>query len=455
MFEHEFFDALAHGSFEADLSSFTLEAEDGSRFEGTGTLSWTPDGTSFSAITNGASHLEERLNQVSGQPGQLIPSSAYLRLTAQTIDGWQVSVERLPRDGFHIQLGCPTVVWHIPAESVFSSVVFSLPVCDEKEARTTLLFSPVNLPLWPRASETTDANPVFGRRKHDRDWLQTEGDFGTLSARKLSDSQAIVMVEHSEEQELEIVNSIHLAFSYLTGRAIAMFGYQTSSNGVIRRVLPVRNLVPSERTFAPPLGSNSDLILYYEAFLNKAVNYFMTEEGREAGTLLSACWNVADNAFTARTLVVCAVVESLARLFRRDTEVDIALCAEQRTRLLQFVEYGGFDKEFLKRLTGFLSNINAVNATNLLNKWATDGYSGISSEDIAAWKALRNPSAHGSRLWTSDSNRNQTALDRRYRVETIINKLVLNAMGYTGHFFDYVDWQHKPVPATNPSPQVS
>jgi hypothetical protein len=125
---------------------------------------------------------------------------------------------------------------------------------------------------------------------------------------------------------------------------------------------------------------------------------------------------------------------------------------EQTDTLTKFLEAEKYPAEFVRRLEGFLPTMNNPRAKDILLDWHKRGVLGVSDKDAKAWGDIRNPAAHGrssDKMPTPDEL--QENLHGLHRVANLVNKLVLQAMGYKGKFLDYSDWETRDFPLAGPS----
>jgi hypothetical protein len=427
-----FIEAVAADNFAAELTNLSLQHETGQILAGNGIVRLDEEGLSFSATTDGSAWLERAMQEIDQQPGQLFPSSFYLQLSGQTHDGWTATAARIPRIGYHISDQAEHATWNIGPGGIHSDITFVRRRRDDEPRRTRLVLSPASLPFWPRQSP-------YGQGGFTHDRLECQLRFGNLSARRLTETKVVVQVEHAADCPEGLIPAIQSAFSYLMGKITDVIGFETSQGDELRQCLKAVRHRITTNSYAPPLGTDHFMARYYELFLTQAISYFLTDEGRDVSNLLYACWDAADNTFTSRTLIVCAVVESLTEIFRDAVVAPPTLTPEQLGNLRQFAIDAGYPEVFLRRLNGFLGGLDAPSATNILNNWSRTGYCGTTPDDVRAWRDLRNDAAHGQRLWSDDIAENQESIRRRYLVETMINRIVLSAMGYAGPYCDYAN----------------
>jgi hypothetical protein len=68
----------------------------------------------------------------------------------------------------------------------------------------------------------------------------------------------------------------------------------------------------------------------------------------------------------------------------------------------------------------------------ILHSWKEKGFLGVTDEDIKSWNALRNPVAHGKLAFIEpDTAKLQVPFDRLKRIEVLITRIVLHAIGET------------------------
>lgn len=429
------------GNFSWPLTELRLKRTDGIVFEGSGHLTWdTERGVRLQANTAGAEHLRGSFGEVPFRIGQVIPATAYLRLEARTQDGWDVHVERISSGwGHHLHWASEHVVWDIK-EGVSSIVEFSRTNDSPNEVRTSMLLETVHLSLWPRQSQFIDENPRLGRRSSRADWLEVDTSIGKLIARQRQNELAeahLVLGDSSEINHFDAANAVGLAFGFLLGHTVNVIGRESHLSNETRRVLnPIAPTI--KRACSPPLGYGPDLFEFVEPLLCKAMDFFVSKRGREIGNSLYACWDSADNNFTIRALVRCAVLEELIRIISDKSETISGIDDGEIERLLGVLKDGDYGKRFIERLKGFLGQLKYPSAKNVLKEWVEDGVLEIGHDDIKAWGDLRNATAHGKLIVTGEEREKlQQYVDASHRVENLINKLVLQSMGYEGKFFDF------------------
>jgi hypothetical protein len=83
-----------------------------------------------------------------------------------------------------------------------------------------------------------------------------------------------------------------------------------------------------------------------------------------------------------------------------------------------------------------LSAIGSMKSNRAVDKmYALVKAGALDEADVASWKFLRNPSAHGS--FEIDEDKFQELLDQVYCLVTLVYKLTFLKIGYVGKFSDY------------------
>ena len=95
--------------------------------------------------------------------------------------------------------------------------------------------------------------------------------------------------------------------------------------------------------------------------------------------------------------------------------------------------------EVIGRVNAALSLINDPNGANAISKFCKEGTYGFGETDLEAWRK-RNKPAHGSfSLVGLEFEQRTVAVRNRDRIRNMVNKLMLNAIGYAGLYYDYAD----------------
>ncbi len=112
-----------------------------------------------------------------------------------------------------------------------------------------------------------------------------------------------------------------------------------------------------------------------------------------------------------------------------------------------------FTPRFVKRLRGWLDSLSHRRTIDVLWDWQRRHLLGVTEEDVKAWDRTRNPGAHGHLIGPAPSRDElQTRLDRFHLVLNLMNRVVLQLMGYRGWYVDYArpGWLEVEFPAAPP-----
>lgn len=101
--------------------------------------------------------------------------------------------------------------------------------------------------------------------------------------------------------------------------------------------------------------------------------------------------------------------------------------------LFDWVGKAPVGEKLVQRATSALGNMKSTRAVDKMFALAKAGV--IDEDEIRAWKALRNPSAHGS--FEPDPSKLQELLDNVYRLVAMIYKLAFYRIDYTGLYLNF------------------
>lgn len=102
-------------------------------------------------------------------------------------------------------------------------------------------------------------------------------------------------------------------------------------------------------------------------------------------------------------------------------------------KLFDWVRQAPVDEDLIGRATSAMGTMKSNRAVDKMFVLAKAGV--IDDEEIKAWKALRNPTAHGS--FELDPAKLQDLLDNVYKLVAMIYKLAFFRVGYVGKFSNY------------------
>ena len=446
---------LEEKHFSSELLELQLLFGDGLKYTGQGMFEWDAEnGIRMEAITDGAGELIRRFGAET-QPGELLRARDYLQLTARTQWGDTVSIKRLMHAGSHVNTNSPQVVWRWSSDDILSPVTFEQApssISSTVPPRIEMLLQPLNLRWWPKRSTIIDDNPIAYYHKHGQlDWLDVIIGATKVVARKFDETTVRVRIHPIAPEHRDIVGAVQLAFSFLTGRNVGILASETTNDGgTTLRIL--RSVQPSNNEFFPPLTGGADSRNDVIPLLAQAIDFFMSQEGAKVASLLSRCWDTVDNSLPTQCVITGAAVEGIIRILKGKAVAVPLISDEQTQTLTKFLKAEKYSTEFVTRLEHFLPTMNNPRAKDILLDWHKRRVLGVSDKDAKAWGDIRNPAAHGR---SSDKpptpDELQENLHGLHRVANLVNKLVLQAMGYSGKFFDFSVWNIQDFPLAEPS----
>jgi hypothetical protein len=223
---------------------------------------------------------------------------------------------------------------------------------------------------------------------------------------------------------------------------------------------------PTEGSILTPLGTESAYVHGVEGLLGQAIAFFQTTEGKRVADYLFPCWDAADNAFSTQLLLASISLEGLFSFIPHqlgtdkvgDKESDGGQNTEADVEALEKWLRTAKDKEtiteaFAKRVQGAVRAFMNRRPADVLWDWQRKGLLGVTEEDIDAWKKTRHRAAHGAAVALPEDKRElQEVASRFFREINMINRVVLQLMGYRGLYVDYGSqgWRETEFPAALP-----
>lgn len=459
MFE-DWLDTLVKDKYEIYLPSLTIKQGGKPICTGSGQLSRTgKDLIRIQAASDGRDQLYSCFNGIFQPPGTLISRDTYISVEGFTQDGWCVSTNPVPFDGYHIDTGSPHVLWDFET--------YTLTLTRERTDRSTnremrAILGPEPR-TWVKPTSTEIRNEVFGTASQKTDWLTSKTCFGTVSARSRKNDQFELLVQFDSDDDTcnpyLTLNAIRRAFSFLLGKAVYSYGLEGfCGNQQTRRMDAFPKKITQNKLF-DPLGNSLSYDANAENLLGKAIDFFLTEEGQVVGQHLFLCWDTLDNAGQTRMTLGSIVLEGLIK-FAYEPNKSAKKSKEKKKdndkELLR--EWLNTNKEqlsasFYNRVHGFLGTLDHRRPGDVLHEWMNRGLLNITKDDIDAWKEIRNPSAHGGMITVDDDRESlQTRWTKYTRVINLMNRIILQLMGYTGQYTDYAQngWPAVTFPYAGP-----
>lgn len=116
-------------------------------------------------------------------------------------------------------------------------------------------------------------------------------------------------------------------------------------------------------------------------------------------------------------------------------------------KLFDWVKHAPVDQDLIGRATSAMGTMKSNRAVDKMFVLAKAGV--IDENEITAWKALRNPAAHGS--FELDPAKLQDLLDNVYKLVAMVYKLAFFRVGYVGKFSNFaaLGWHESHFDATS------
>lgn len=435
----DWLDILQTGKYKISLPKLSVTSDEIETLNGSGHITWNAGaGIRIQAITDGAEILLKLLSGGFGVPGQLISHSKFLSFSGQTNDNWNFTAIPTPRDGFNIHSNLPTVVWDLNTLGFTLQKNSSLPTLSS----IRILMGP-DLRGWARFTATEVSNEVFGGQYHSRDWLVAECGIGRVAAQRKNNEWFEVRVIPKDVEvhdSRKLCAAISRALGFIIGRRCIIKGYEETDGKTIKRHLDIRRHETSSNSLLQPIGMQLEYLQNIEKLLGLAIDFFLTEIGEKAAAFLFLCWDTADNSHLTQLAINSICVEGLIRLAAEqygpfEAQVDDSdLAAFQKWLATKPAD---FSQQFLSRLGGLPGMFKNMSASDIFRYWIHHNLLNVTREDCNAWSETRNPSAHGRLAEAANQKELQARVIRQHRVQNLMNKLILQLMGYQGVYIDY------------------
>ena len=453
----DWLDILLRGTYEVSLPTLNVTSGEIGTLTGSGQISWNADtGIRIQAVTNGGDKLTSLLFGGFGLPGHLIAHSTFLTFSGRTDHAWDFTADQTPRDGHRTHTNLPDVVWDLGTSGLTLRNVSSVPL----GRRLRILMGPLP-PAWVRRTETEVHNEVFGGRSSQCDWLTTTCSIGRVSARQRSDDWFEVRVEPNEGAPMReadaVCTAVARAFGFVLGRRCVIRGYEEINENRETRRLSTLYPNTTKNTLLQPLGWQLEFTQNVERLLGLAINFFLTDVGERVAAYLNLCWDTADNSHLTQLTMSSICVEGLLRVAAETIGPTQPQVDPTDLRTFQAwinSQPAGISQQFLNRLNGLTGMFDSLSANEMFRDWISRGVLGTTRDDLDAWRETRNPSAHGRLTAAGSRKERQARIFRHVRVQNLLNKIVLQLMGYAGTYIDYAQPGHPSAEFPVFSPQV-
>ena len=439
------YEIVTSGSFDRLLPHLTISNSSGELKEGSGRITWgIESGIRFEGATGGEDA------DLIGIFNFLHLGNRSLTLSGLSKEGEQISSNQIYERDFGLNSGTDYRIWDVDLQSftIEDSLLFANP------KKVTACFRTIKNIRCVRETNTTNDNPFFRRGQKKFDWLAFYCGYGFVCIEKVDggNANALIFVKEGIEDHERWLESIRLSISFIESRTIQLVGYETTIDDV-RKVKLYRSVRTSKRDFAPP--AQECQLTDHENMLGCCVNFFHTEQGRKLSDSLRMCWDVADNYSSVAALVACSAIEALLDILKNRHEMARKATddqvQEQRKLIVELNKSPDMHgSRFVRRVSGLLNDKSKVDVNFVLDDWAKRGLMNIEMEDVKAWKELRHPVSHGALLFNVfHDNSVEVNRQKYFRVLNLLNKLTLQAIGYTGSHYDqrtYTTSEFKAVP---------
>jgi hypothetical protein len=448
---------LVQGEAAMELAELKISGKHIGTFTGNGHVEWTPStGIRVRAATGNANALfDEHLRRITTKtvPGKIVHDDDFLQTIGETQSGDAVEVSPTHSRGFNIHGDSPTAFWDFGVLWCRRRHVeeFQLPV-----PRTIRVLVGPSPTLWLRHSVTEVRNEAFPERRSSLDWMLGATNFGKVAAKRISDEWFEVRVQIEQPmpdvEALQFVWACEAAFSFLLGRRLVFRGYQERTPEATVRYLRDDRRKPTEGFVAAPLGfSTTTYHDHAEDLLGPAVDFFLMPRGRRVVHYLNLLWDTADNAWPVQWAVVGVCLEGLISDILEDSKIaEPSLSPADRVVFDRWLANdNGLSPRGIARLRGFAGLIGHRRVADVLKEWRDRRILDTTQGDLDAWQRMRNSAAHGQLVVPPDDKLDfQPTIDQSYQLQNVVNRIVLNLIGYRGPYIDYSKpgWRQSPAP---------
>jgi hypothetical protein len=441
MGERNWFTSLVDRDYQADLVDLAISDRDGDTHTGQGRILLTPDrDIRVWAVTRG----NDDLAIGRWQPGEFISRESRYTLKARALDGWSVEVTDIVHQP-SVDLAYDEKIWDFPTRQA----TFTLPFGESNFHGIGAIVGPVDAQTYPRSSKLIYENPHFSYSREPLDWFE----FETIGA-KISGNQRGKHCFVKIEAELDLpgleraLESVQLAMSFVEGRNVGLSGYEARIKDQTQRKL-FNSAKITQNRFPRPIGTLTVSLNVSEKVMGLATPFFLSERGRRYSDWLRMCWNSSDNYPSIHVLVLCSTIESFANDYR-DQLQDASFTVSEKEIIQSLIQTLNANRErvgqgFQNRIKNYLGNLHKRGSQDVLREWADRCFLGFAKEDLAAFKRLRNPVAHGEKLLFIDPDiaKWEDDIVSIIRLQNFLNRFILHSMGYEGMYFDHNE--HKPM----------
>ena len=452
---------LSHGLWMMDCSHIQLKPRnsDASIFSGPGSISQDKEGQlryKFYAPQPGDGEDLWRDNY--GEPGEIIPESAYYDLTAVDAKGREWHAERILRGSMSIGTdGAP----------VFSGWLKSIACEGELPEKVSVKGSTLSFTVFdqveiPSNTITSERRRVSGwshsRHEDLAAWSFKAAGFEFLLSNDRKDRLQIKAIARQDELATYFGERVLETLFFVLGRPL----YPTITRYRCLRqtkcILNSRRIMLRGARHNPPfdIGMTSHPKtgkLTAEPYRKLFLPYFShilsyDEQRHPLWAQLNAVYEASAGTFIdAQALTLAVAIESILGSEFADIGKPSAQDIERVKEALAYWDDWEGDKTFKQRVKGSVSQIKSVRAGDKMKELAARG--AISSKSLKAWQRLRNANAHN---YQNNSLKPEEFHELLGVVQTLFYQLIFHAIGYRGVYRDYGSegWPLRRYPPTKP-----
>ena len=188
---------------------------------------------------------------------------------------------------------------------------------------------------------------------------------------------------------------------------------------------------------SPPLlgrGASQDFYRLMGCYYDYACQNAMGDNGAPLSAKMGGLFTLKGVWLETIALLLCVATEGILEdpLFKPLGKPKARILGLIKD-LFDLVKKAPVEENLRERALSAMGSMKSNRAVDKMYALAKAG--AIEEEDIASWKFLRNPSAHGS--FEVHADKLQELLDHIYRLITLIYKLVFLKIGYIGQYSDY------------------
>jgi hypothetical protein len=290
---------------------------------------------------------------------------------------------------------------------------------------------------WPvgvayRSSRVEDNNPRFGTTHFGLDWGEIAFDERVFAYREVGSRCQFRLLSQSRADLDSFFKATYSGLCFLFGCRVRIRGWQRRINEKMENVLFGGRQVAVRRVY-PPLDNflwHMKGTTGFEETLALASRFFLTEKGQKVRASLSLLWDAADLPIQSRLLIAATTLEGLVREVAQHEEQSFAYMPQ----VTECLRKAGAEVVIIKRVEGLLTSMRGLHVPTELRRWVEEQCYAARDDEVTAFKRRRHPLVHGGML---DDPTDPEAKQDLALITNLINKVILNQMGYRGPYADY------------------